>query len=368
MKIGYFSTTSYKHGSPLGGYAHMRQFLAHASELGHDLLLIHGGQHPSPRVKAAPTSRLGRFMALRQMDVLYYRVEYKPPRDVKWVLPPRRSLLVSPLVVWEFNSVPEYARLLGEDDRAVEGHIASLKHFGAGCDLAVCVSDAISDYVKTRIGLKRVMTAPNGSDPDLFRPDAPPVKRIIRHPGRLNVVWMGSAEVKWHNFELLRDAAWLLWNNGDPLADFHILGQGMVGLRDLPANVHYHGAEQYDKLPGWLSAMDVGLNVYRPGPADYSCPLKLFDYMASGLALVSTDQPQVRDIFRQLGQEDWIVPSGGSAEALAEILRKIAADPQRRAKQGAAARELAVKTYNWAKTTRDTLDAIESLRREKAGT
>ena len=278
---------------------------------------------------------------------------------------PRRSLIGNPPVVWEFNSVPEYARIVGEDEASVPRHIHDLRHFGTGVDLAVCVSQAITDYVQEKLGLRNVITVPNGSDPQLFTPDAVPVKRIVRYPGRLNVVWMGSAEVKWHNFEMLRDAAWMLWDNGSPVADFHILGSGLKGLRDWPPNVHYHGAEQYEKLPNWLTAMDVGLNVYRAGPADYSCPLKLFDYMASGLTLVSTDQPQVREIFQKLGQLDLVVPTN-DAPALAAALRKLAADPQRVKRQGAAARQLAVSFYNWQRATKDTLDAMEAIRGERS--
>lgn len=361
MQIAYFVSVAYQHNNPKGGYAHMKQFLTHAAALGHDLLLVNRGDHPSPAVHAAPKGRLGRFLALRKVDALYYRVEYRAPVGVNWVLPPRRSLIGDPLVVWEFNSVPEYARIVdGEGEATVPGHIDGLRHYGVGCDLAVCVSQSITDYVREKLGLRHVITVPNGSDPGLFRPDATPVKRVVRYPGRLNVVWIGSAEVKWHDFEMLRDAAWILWANGSPVADFHIIGHGMENLRELPPNVYYHGPEQYEKLPNWLTAMDVGINVYKAGAADYSCPLKLFDYMASGLAMVSTDQPQVREIFGKLGQLDLIVPTGGT-QALADALRKLAADPDRVRRQGAAGRELAVSFYNWRRATQDTLDAMEGL-------
>jgi len=360
MKIGYFASVSYRHNSPIGGYAHIKQFLNHAADMGHELLLMNGGDHPHPSVRSAPKGKLARMLALREMDFLYYRVEYKAPLDVKWVLPPRRTLIGSPKVVWEFNSVPEYARIVGEPEGSVQRHIANLRHFAPGVDLSCCVSQAITDYMKEKIGLRNVMTVPNGSDPELFTPSAEPVKRVTRHPGRLNVVWMGSADVKWHHFDLLREAAWLLWDNGNPVVDIHIIGPGMHGLRDLPANVHYHGPEQYENLPNWLTAMDVGLNVYRAGAADYSCPLKLFDYMACGLALISTDQPQVREIFTKLGQLDLIVANDNPAP-LAAALRKLAADPQRVKRQGLAARQLAVDFYNWKRAVSDTLQAMQVL-------
>ncbi|HWE03043.1 MAG TPA: glycosyltransferase [Tepidisphaeraceae bacterium] len=360
MKIAYFASSVYNHKSPAGGHAHMKQFLTLAAEMGNALLLMDGGEHPHPSIHKAPKSRFGKMLALRGMDFLYYRVEFRKPRDIKWVLPPRRTIIGSPKVVWEFNSVPDYALVLGEDQSRVQKHIADLRHYGAGCDLAVCVSQAITDYVKEKIGIQNVMTVPNGSDPHLFVPTAQPVKNVLRRPDRLNVLWMGSAEVKWHHFDLLREAAWMLWDDGNPVVDFHIIGQGMQGLRDLPPNVLYHGSEQYEKLPNWLVAMDVGLNVYRAGPADYSSPLKLFDYMACGLALVSTDQPQVREIFAKLGQLDLVV-SNVDAAPLAAALRKLAADRDRVKRQGLAGRQLVVDFYNWKRAVSDTLDAMKAI-------
>lgn len=360
MRIGYLSRVPYRHDSPHGGLMHVRQFLTQAAEMGQELYLIHGGHHPHANVHSVPSGKLSRLKTFRAMDVLYYRVEYRLPRDAQWMMPPRSWLLQKPVTVWEFNSVPEYARVVGETDQAVANHISRLRRFGAYCDLAVCVSRGIEEYVRSKLGLRNAITVPNGTDPDLFTPSAPPLPRIVRHPNRLNVVWIGSAELKWHNFELLSEAARMLWDDGNPVADFHIIGPGMKDLRDLPPNVHYHGPEQYDGLPNWLTAMDVGLNVYKSGAADYSSPLKLFDYMACGLTIVSTDQPQAREIFAQLGQLDLLVPTDDPRK-LAEVLRGLARDRERLARQGAASRKLAVDFYNWKRAVGDTIGAIEAV-------
>jgi glycosyltransferase involved in cell wall biosynthesis len=358
MRVIY-ANAKYKHHPAEGGLAHMRQFIENAVALGHELWVWHGQQHP--QTQPVPRGKLDRLRLLRSADVIYYRVEWRPPWGSNWVLPPRRKIIGNPLVVWEFNTVPEYGLVQGAPEQVVQESAAEMRRLGAGVDLAVCVSRMIEGYVKEKLGFRHAVTVPNGSDPELFRPDVPPVKRIVRDERKLNVVWIGSANLSWHNFDLLRDAAWSIWNRGEgEQIIFHILGQGMRGMRELPPNVNYYGAEDYDQLPAWLSAMDVGLNVYRPGAADYSSPLKVFDYMASGLTVVSTEQPQAREVFEQLDQIDLLVPCDQS-EALADALRGLADDRTRLRRQGAAGRQLVLDRYNWRRAAVETFQDIQSM-------
>jgi glycosyltransferase involved in cell wall biosynthesis len=360
MRLVY-ANAKYHNRTAEGGPAHMRQFIENASALGHEIFLWHGiEQHPLTR--AVPESALKRLKLFRTVDVIYYRIEAVPPSGSRVILPPHRKLAGSPLIAWEFNTVPEYARLQGIAEEGVQSCIAELKRLAAGVDVAFCVSKSISDYVQKNLGIRRAVTVPNGSDPDLFKPDVARVTRIEKRDGRLDVVWIGSANLGWHNFGLLRDAARSIWNSGqgDKIV-FHVIGQGMQGMRDTPPNLNYYGAEEYHHLPNWLAAMDVGLNIYRPGPADYSSPLKVFDYMASGLTVVSTEQPQVREIMEQLGQTDLLLPND-DPQTLADILRKLAGDRERLARQGAAGRKLVIDRYNWRRAATDTFAELERLR------
>lgn len=362
MRLVY-ANAKYHNRTSEGGPAHMRQFIENASAMGHEIFLWHGiEQHPL--TKPVPQSALARFKFFRSVDVIYYRIEAIPPLGSRVILPPHRKLAGNPLIAWEFNTVPEYGRLQGMTEDAVQSCIAELKRLAAGVDVAFCVSKSITEYVQKYLGIRRAITVPNGSDPDLFKPGLPHVSRIEKRAGRLDVVWIGSANLGWHNFGLLRDAAWSIWKRGEGAQIvFHVIGQGMQGLRDAPPNVNYYGAEEYQHLPGWLSAMDVGLNIYRPGPADYSSPLKVFDYMASGLTVVSTEQPQVREIMEQLAQTDLILPDD-NPETLADVLRKLAADRNRLTRQGAAGRQLVIDRYNWRRAATDTFAELEKLQRK----
>lgn len=359
MKVIY-ANAKYEHHSPEGGQAHMRQFIQNAAGLGHEIYLWHGID-PHPLSKPVPSGKLERARLFRSADVIYYRIEWKPPAGAKIILPPYRKLIGNPKVVFEFNTVPEYGRVQNVPEPIINEAIANLARLGAGVDLAVCVSRAIEGYVQTKLKVPHTLVVPNGSDPDLFRPDVDPVKRISKRDDRLNIVWIGSAGLGWHNFDLLKDAAWILHNAGEgDRFQFHVIGPGMHRMRETPPNLHYHGSEQYALLPHWLAAMDVGLNVYHPGPADYSSPLKVFDYMASGLTVVSTEQPQVREIFQQLDQLDLMIPHN-APEQLAKVLRALANDRARLKKQSAASRRLVIDQYNWRQGAKNTFAEIEKL-------
>jgi len=342
-----------------GGNRHIGQFISNAVALGHEVWTWPGDQHPASR--RLPVTKIGRLMAIRRMNAIYVRIENSPPGPSRWAIAPYRQLIGSPVIVWEFNVVPEFGRILGRSEADIERAIHGFRHYGRGCDLAICVSHALAEYVRDNLGIKRVLTVPNGSDPDLFRPDVPPVRRVQRNTDQLNVVWIGSADLEWHNFDLLREAAQLLWDRGlGRCVAFHIIGEGFRLMRDMSPNVNYYGSEDYSALPRWLAAMDVGLCLYRPGPADYSSPLKLFDYMASGLAVVGTFQPQLSEVFDQLGQCDLLVPPN-DPEALADVLLRLAWNRDFVRSQGNAGRQIVIDLYNWRRAVRDTFHEIESI-------
>jgi glycosyltransferase involved in cell wall biosynthesis len=358
MRVVY-TNAYYRQNGADAGSAHVRQFITNTVALGHDLWLWGSGGHPATR--PVPSSRIGRLRALRRMDVIFTRIDDKPPAATRWAISPYRQFIGSPLMVWEFNTVPEFGALLGSSEKEIQSAIEAFRYYGRGCDLATCVSRELAAYVREHLGIRRVLVVPNGSDPHLFRPDVEPVKRIQRSACQLNVVWIGSAYLDWNNFDLLRRAAEILWERRPrPRIAFHIIGQDFKFMGDMPPNVHYYGRQSYDNLPRWLAGMDVGLCLYRPGPADFGSPVKLFDYMSSGLTVVGTFHPQIREIFNKLDQSDLLVPADDPL-ALAEVLTKVAGDPQRMRRQGDEGRRLILDYYNWERGVRDTFHEIELL-------
>ena len=255
--------------------------------------------------------------------------------------------------VWELNTIPEFIATDGYTQHDVETVIEKLRSAAGRCDLAVCVSQSIADYATDRLGIGRTIVVPNGSDPAMFSPDVAPVKRMRPFKEKLNACWIGSAGLGWHDFELIGRLGERLIANARRDIAIHILGGGLRDIDQLPPNIHYHGYVSYERLPGWLAAMDVGLVTYRPGPGMYSSPLKLFDYMAAGLAIVSTEQPQVRSILGEIDAEECILPHD-DLDGLYERLTHFADNRAQAREHGARARGLLCEKYRW----RDNVDAI----------
>jgi glycosyltransferase involved in cell wall biosynthesis len=365
MKLAY-ANARFRADSHDGANAHVRQFVQNTVALGHEVWMWPGVCHPL--AKPLPAGRMARTLKLREMDLVYVRVEHDLPNPCTWTLGPTRKLLGDPLMVWEFNTVPEYGEYRKLSAQQVQKNIDGFKHFGKGCDLAVCVSAHLADYVHKNLGIKRTLVVPNGSDPDLYTPEAPVVPHLRDcDPSTFNVLWIGSAYVAWHNFKLLADAARAIWDRGNQKnIVFHLIGQGMNQMRDMPPNVHYYGVEDYEKLPQWMSAMDVGLCLYRPGPADYSSPLKVFDYMSCGLAVVATDQPQTRQLLTELGSPE-LVMSPDNPAALVDALESLAGNRDRVKELSQRSRDLSVQKYTWRRAVTDTFADIEKIAMDRRG-
>lgn len=127
----------------------------------------------------------------------------------------------------------------------------------------------------------------------------------------------------------------------------------------LPA-AHFHATGQIaaQDVPRALAAFDVAA---MPFPwtehfAYYASAIKLFEYMASGRAILATDLPSTAEIVQD-GETALLVPPS-DVDALAAGLARLYDDPALRARLGAAARELVFARYTWAARAQGILNFI----------
>jgi glycosyltransferase involved in cell wall biosynthesis len=135
--------------------------------------------------------------------------------------------------------------------------------------------------------------------------------------------------------------------------------EAAIGLN----GIVFTGALPHHQVPACLSACDFGVAPFDPEthPAlslgFYWSPLKIFEYMASGLPVVAPAIPRLQSLVAN-GVEG-VLYEPATPQALAAALGGLE-DAARRSSMGAAARDRAVREYSWQAHCR-ALDA--ALRR-----
>lgn len=354
-----FVLSNYHHrpGHTGGGDLHIEAFIQEATLRGHRLFSLPACRHPS--VHRIRPDALGQWTHLLNADVHYLRLQDDFPRRKisRWFAPPWRSFAPRPALVWEFNTIPEQGACIGRSPGEIALARDLFRRAAPRCDLAVCVSQSIADYAHSELGVTRTVVIPNGAH---LRPpaDLPP------GPG-LDVIWAGSAYIRWHAFDLLRDAARLLHEDPSaPRIRFHLFGSGTEKLTGLPPNVRAHGPVSHAEVCDAFTRMHAGLCLYEPGPADCSSPLKFYDCLAAGLPVVTTPQPQMDAVQREMDSASLIVADRHPA-TLARILTELANDESRRLRHSASARDQIARRHNWPALMGTLLKELEALVRER---
>jgi glycosyltransferase involved in cell wall biosynthesis len=125
-------------------------------------------------------------------------------------------------------------------------------------------------------------------------------------------------------------------------------------------NVEYFGVLPHEQVWGLMRRSQAGLLFLHlvPNYVD-SLPVKLFEYMAAGLPVLSSDYPGWPDIVKDNGIGLTCDPA--DAEAIAGLMRQILADPDRAQAMGSYAREAVVTRYSWKGEAEKLIDLYRKL-------
>ena len=212
-----------------------------------------------------------------------------------------------------------------------------------------------------------------GADTARFHPGAAGPVPFARQPGELISVFAGAFRA-WHGVGRLVDAIATLERRGSPWRAV-LIGDGpeRAGLETRVAaggltRVAFTGSLPYDAMPAALASADVGVAPFDPAAhaplqhGFYWSPLKVFEYMASGLPVVAPALPRLRAIVgEEAGDEAGLLYDDALQDALASTLEAMA-DPERRRRLGAAARARAEQHFSWAAHCRTLDAAIAAMR------
>ncbi len=121
-----------------------------------------------------------------------------------------------------------------------------------------------------------------------------------------------------------------------PAVREEVRGRGLQDRILLPGRV------PHAQVPEWLACMDYGV---LPDSNEYGSPMKLFEQMAMGVAVVAPDYDPVAEVIRE-GVTGWLFPRGDLAACVDRVLALAGRDEERR-RVGAAAQAYITAERQW---------------------
>lgn len=308
----------------------------------------------SPLVIPFHRSRPVRALNARLLPALVGRAARKLGlrRPILWAYVPQAGALIDTLqpslVVYHcVDDISAHERIDTQSFRAAEDR------FAARADLVLASAPALAERMRKLSD--NVLYAPNVADTDLFARSLQPgpldsAMAVLPQPRivftgaivstKLDIpliVALARARPAW-SFALVGPAG-----PGDPHMD--------VSALDAEPNIHLLGSRSYERLPDVLRAADAGLIPYARNELTESIfPMKVYEYLAAGLPVVTTPLPALTEVAE--------VATAADAHGIAELLDDALAHdtPQRRIERSRAAA-----AHSWDRRLEEIAVAVEAL-------
>ena len=123
----------------------------------------------------------------------------------------------------------------------------------------------------------------------------------------------------------------------------------------LKDKVIWTGTVQHEGVPDVLAAVDVAL---QSEVTTYASPLKLFEYMAAGKAIMAPRRPNIQEIVED--ERTALLFEPGNLEEMENVLRRMALDAALRRRLGESARaRLNEGGFTWDTNAKRVLELFE---------
>lgn len=201
----------------------------------------------------------------------------------------------------------------------------------------------------------RLRVVPNGVEVPRFAGAEP--APLPFPPGSFVVAFSGLF-YPWHGVRHLAEA-FLLLRARVPEARLLLVGDGEDAplvrsiLDGVAGDVLLTGLVPRDEVPGYLAAADVLVAAHAVDAGFIGSPIKVFEYMAAGRAIVATRVAQMGDLLRD--RETALMVPTADEEGLAGALAELHADPALRERLGRAAQSEAQRLHSWDARLETTL-------------
>jgi glycosyltransferase involved in cell wall biosynthesis len=219
--------------------------------------------------------------------------------------------------------------------------------------IIVITNELRNDVLRTYPNIKdsKLIVAPDGADdvnPD--RSEESPDEKVFK------VGYVGSFS-SGKGMEIVSSIANALRDERDIV--FHVVGGDDASRkvwqeRTTGTNIVWHGYVPHARALQIMRQLDVGLlpnqrkvtlEENRGDIGRWTSPLKLFEYMASGSAIVASDLPVIREILKD-GENSLLCPPEDTGKWL-EAVRSLKENPTLRVRIARSGRKELIEKYTW---------------------
>lgn len=255
--------------------------------------------------------------------------------------------------------LPQYKLIPGLGDRVEEWA------FRRADGMFVVSSVLKQHFVERGIPSDRIAVVPNGADPDVFRPEvADRAARGDFGPDDVVIGFVGSFS-SFHGIEVLKQVVAQLCPR-EPRARFLFVGEGTrsADLREFcrasgfADRVRFTGHVAREHVPALMAATDVLVAPYSREAFFYFSPIKLFEYMSCGKAVVATRIGQIGDVIED--GKTGLLYDPDDTDGLITKLIAVIRDPELRTAMGSNARRVVASEYSWTASATKVAALLES--------
>lgn len=254
-----------------------------------------------------------------------------------------------------------------EDSKAIKLLRKWERRIYRDADMISCTTKAIEDIVETRGGSRdKCVQIPNGADIDLFRP-LPADNEHAKAYGfgdRKVVMYSGLMGLKF-GLEFLVEAAALMQDRKDIV--FFLRGVGPVKetLKAMVAekgmdNVIFGDEVPFEHVPYLVARADLCITSLQPDPyLEKIISVKIFEYLACEKPIVAALRGESARVIQDANGGIAVDP--GKPELIANAIRELIDDPERRLAMGKSGRLYVEEHYSRSATARKLEQALVKL-------
>jgi glycosyltransferase involved in cell wall biosynthesis len=307
------------------------------------------------RLAMSPAFRIAARRAIGEADIVYERLasfmrlgstgRSKPP---VWIVESNGPF-------WHEASTERKSMSLTRTARRRELHTYQ------DADMVVVVSKALQHVLSAETGRPAAdfLVVPNATTAGRFS-----VKPASRRERQLRIVFVGYL-IEWAGVDTLIEAVSLAKSQGIDV-QVEIVGAGPLAAelealsqrRQLGESIRFLGLRPWSEIPEILARNHIGFSGAKVTSIGsmYHSPLKLYEYHAAGLAIMSSDFPDARTLVRSAGS-GWLFESA-DVQAIVSAIVEADADRDELAQKGKRGRDLVRREHTWESRVVDIMAEV----------